>query len=39
MTITDTNLLAADSKLVLISPDGTQSILCWTMPGWSAAPT
>ena len=27
VTITDTNLLAADSKLVLISPDGTQSIL------------
>jgi len=27
VTVTDTNLLAADSKLVLISPDGTQSIL------------
>ncbi len=27
VVITDTNLLAADSKLVLISPDGTQSIL------------
>ncbi len=27
VTITDTNLLAAFSKLVLISPDGTQSIL------------
>jgi subtilisin family serine protease len=27
VTVTDTNLLAADSKLVLISPDGTQSTL------------
>jgi len=27
VTITDTNLLAADTRLVLISPDGTQSVL------------